>query len=102
MRISDWISDVCSSDLSVPGRDGNWAIQQAVVAADAAAYRYSATRKTETEGGLERLSLLGAGDLGHQVAHGAAIASGVELDWKRALLGKGVSLRVNFGGARLI
>jgi len=66
------------SALAVPGRDGNWAIQQAVVAADAAAYRYSATRKTESEGGLERLSLLGAAALGHQVAHGAAIASGVE------------------------
>lgn len=65
------------STLPVPGRDTAWALRQAIVAADHAAYRYAATRKAEAEGGLERLSVLGAAELSDQVAHGAAIASGV-------------------------
>jgi leucyl aminopeptidase len=72
-------SALCTlNTLTVPGRDAAWATRQAVVAADGAGYRYSATRKNDKEGGLERLSLLGDATLGHELARGAAIAAGIE------------------------
>jgi len=72
-------SALCTlNTLTVPGRDAAWTTRHAVIAADHAAYRYTATRKSEREGGLERLSLLGAPALEHELARGAAIAAGVE------------------------
>lgn len=66
------------SELSVPGRDNAWTIRQAVIAADHAAYRYSATfghKKAET-GGVAEIAI--NGDDSAALATGIAIAAGVE------------------------
>ena len=66
------------SELAVPGRDRAWAIRQAVIAADHAAYRYSATfghKKAET-GGVTDIAI--SGDDAAALATGIAIAAGVE------------------------
>ena len=66
------------SELSVPGRDTAWTIRQAVIAADHAAYRYSATfghKKAET-GGVAEIAI--NGDDSAALATGIAIAAGVE------------------------
>ncbi|KRG79468.1 cytosol aminopeptidase [Stenotrophomonas ginsengisoli] len=66
------------SELAVPGRDSAWAIRQAVIAADHAAYRYSATfghKKAET-GGVAQIAV--SGEDAAALATGIAIAAGVE------------------------
>ncbi len=69
------------SGLEVPGRDAAWAIRQAAIAADHAAYRYTATlgekNRKRGEKGLERLEI--AGDDATALAQGQAIAAGVAL-----------------------
>ena len=68
------------TELDVAGRDAAWRVRQAVVAADHAAYRYTATlgaknRKRE-ETGLKTLAI--AGDDAAALAQGQAIANGVK------------------------
>ncbi|MBU8975613.1 MULTISPECIES: leucyl aminopeptidase [unclassified Lysobacter] len=67
------------SELTVAGRDNAWNIRQAVIAADHACYRYTATlgtsRKKE-EPGLRTFSVLG--EDATALAHGQAIAAGVQ------------------------
>ena len=67
------------SELDVAGRDKAWNIRQAVIAADHACYRYTATlgtsRKKE-EPGLRTFSVLGDDALA--LAQGQAIAAGVQ------------------------
>jgi leucyl aminopeptidase len=67
------------SELAVTGRDNAWNIRQAVIAADHACYRYTATlgtsRKKE-EPGLRTFSVLG--DDATALAQGQAIAAGVQ------------------------
>ena len=66
------------SELAVAGRDTAWAIRQAVIAANHASYRYSATfghKKAET-GGVAQI--LVSGDDAAALATGIAIAEGVE------------------------
>lgn len=66
------------SELAVAGRDAAWAIRQTVVAANHAAYRYSATfgqKKAETGGVAE---VLVQGEDAAALATGIAIAEGVE------------------------
>lgn len=66
------------SEVAVAGRDAAWAIRQAVVAANHAAYRYSATfghKKAET-GGVASVAV--SGDDAAALATGIAIADGVE------------------------
>lgn len=67
------------SEVPVSGRDAAWNIRQAVIAADHACYRYTATlgtsRKKE-EPGLRALSILGDDTIA--LAHGQAIAAGVQ------------------------
>jgi leucyl aminopeptidase len=68
------------TELAVPGRDAGWNLRQAAIAADHAAYSYTATRSRKNgEDGLTALTLLG--DTAHKPAfeHGVAIAAGVEL-----------------------
>ncbi|HEX5757173.1 MAG TPA: leucyl aminopeptidase [Arenimonas sp.] len=68
------------SELEVPGRDRDWALRQAVVAADHAGYRYTATRKSKDgDEGLRTLQLSGSEAQRAAVAQGVAIAAGVEL-----------------------
>jgi leucyl aminopeptidase len=68
------------SELEVPGRDRAWNIRQAAIAADHAAYRYTATlgkdNKKRSETGLKSLAI--AGDDQAALARGRAIAAGVE------------------------
>ncbi|MDR0183605.1 leucyl aminopeptidase [Lysobacter arvi] len=67
------------SELDVAGRDKAWNIRQAVIAADHACYRYTATLGTsrkKDEPGLRALSVLG--DDAVALAQGQAIAAGVQ------------------------
>ncbi|MDH5830302.1 leucyl aminopeptidase [Luteimonas sp. M1R5S18] len=68
------------SELEVAGRDAAWAIRQAVVAADHAAYRYLATlgpkNKKRNDSGLATFAL--QGDDEQALAQGKAIAAGVK------------------------
>ena len=72
------------SDAPVQGHDAAWTVRQAVVAADHACYRYTATlgkdnKARDGEPGLRRMSVLAAGD-GAEAAlsQGQAIAAGVK------------------------
>ena len=67
------------SEVAVAGRDTAWNIRQAVIAADHACYRYTATlgakNKKRNETGLKSLSI--SGDDTAALARGQAIAAGV-------------------------
>ena len=65
-------------ELEVKGRDAAWNIRQAVVAADHASYRYTATlgKKKPEPAGLETLAIHGSDEAA--LAQGQAIAAGVE------------------------
>jgi leucyl aminopeptidase len=67
------------TELPVPGRDADWTVRQAAVAADHAAYEYTATRSKKPEVTLARVIL--AGDAAREAAftQGVAIAAGVRL-----------------------
>ena len=68
------------TELAVPGRDAGWNLRQAAIAADHAAYSYTATRSRKNgEDGLTALTLLGENALKPAFEHGVAIAAGVEL-----------------------
>ena len=68
------------SEIAVAGRDAAWNLRSAIVAADHACYRYTATlgakNKKRDEKGLERFQLTGDDPLA--LAHGIAIAAGVQ------------------------
>ena len=68
------------SELSVAGRDAAWNIRQAVIAADHAAYRYTATlgakNKKRAETGLSAFAV--QGDDEQALAQGKAVAAGVK------------------------
>ncbi|WP_149196524.1 leucyl aminopeptidase [Luteimonas suaedae] len=68
------------SELAVDGHDAAWAIRQAVIAADHAAYRYTATlganNKKREHTGLRALAV--SGDDEQALSQGKAIANGVE------------------------
>jgi leucyl aminopeptidase len=64
------------SEVPVSGRDTAWAIRQAAIAADHAAYRYTATLgKKKDEPGLRELAI--SGDNATALVQGQAIAEGV-------------------------
>src|SRR5690606_503180 len=64
------------SELAVPGRAAAWNVRQAAVAADHAAYRYTATLgRKQDEPGLRELAI--AGEDAGALAQGQAIAEGV-------------------------
>jgi len=65
-------------DLPVKDRDSAWAIRQAIIAADHASYRYTATfgKKKADEAGLQQLAIAGSDE--QALLQGQAIASGVE------------------------
>ncbi|HRO27888.1 MAG TPA: leucyl aminopeptidase [Luteimonas sp.] len=68
------------SELEINGRDASWNIRQAVIAADHAAYRYTATlgakNKKRSESGLTSLAVQGEDE--QALAQGKAIAAGVK------------------------
>ncbi|MBS3959539.1 MAG: leucyl aminopeptidase [Xanthomonadaceae bacterium] len=65
------------AELAIDGRDAGFAIEQAVVCADHAGYRYTATRKASNGADLARLSI--RGEDAAALERGRAIAAGVEL-----------------------
>ncbi|KAA2284992.1 leucyl aminopeptidase [Arenimonas fontis] len=67
------------NDIEVPGRDAGWALRQAVVAADHAAYAYTATRGRNGDTGLKSVELVGNAGSARELERGIAIAAGVEL-----------------------
>lgn len=66
------------SEVEVKGRDAAWNIRQAVIAADHAAYRYTATlgKKKNDEAGLVKFAITGTDETA--LAQGVAIAEGVQ------------------------
>ncbi|MHC9085614.1 leucyl aminopeptidase [Luteimonas sp. RIT-PG2_3] len=68
------------SELTVPGRDAAWTVRQAIITADHAAYRYTATlgpkNKKRNETGLKALSISASDEAA--VGQGKAIAAGVQ------------------------
>ena len=67
-------------ELAVPGRDAGWNLRQAAIAADHAAYSYTATRSRKgAEEGLKTLLLPAAESARTAFERGVAIAEGVEL-----------------------
>ena len=68
------------TELPVAGRDAAWAMRQAVIAADHAAYAYTATfGRKPADATLRRLDVLGDDTLRGEFERGVAIAAGVEL-----------------------
>ncbi len=67
------------TELKVAGRDAGWNLRQAVIAADHAAYSYTATRSKKDEAGLRKLAVLGKDADRGEFERGIAIAAGVEL-----------------------
>jgi leucyl aminopeptidase len=64
--------------IEVAGTDGPWRVRQAAMAADAQAYRYTATRKAHDEDtGYTSVTFLATADAGTALAEGEAIAAGV-------------------------
>jgi leucyl aminopeptidase len=66
------------SDLTVKGRDAAWAMRQAVIAADHAAYEYTATRSKKAAVSLERIALLANEQQLNGFNQGVGIAAGVQ------------------------
>ena len=68
------------AEVAVPGRDAAWNIRQAVIAADHACYRYTATlgekAKKKVDPGLRTLAITGSVETA--LAQGKAIANGVK------------------------
>src|SRR3546814_15672084 len=92
MRISDWSSDVCSSNLTAPIKVGGlgWPVSGTLVAG------YGAPMP---DGSKSAGVLIGA-PAGTTVT---AVADGtVVLDRKSVVEGKSVSVRVDLGGRRII
>ena len=64
-------------ELPVPGRDAGWNLRQAAIAADHAAYNYTATRSRKTaEAGLKTLLLPSGDGTAVHFERGVAIAAG--------------------------
>jgi len=67
------------NELAVKGRDADWNLRQAVIAADHAAYEYTATRSKKAEVTLQKVSLQADAGQAKALANGVAIATGVQL-----------------------
>ncbi len=67
------------SEVEVKGRDAAWNIRQAVIAADHALYRYTATfgKKKTDDAGVTKIAV-GGNDAAAALAQGIAIAEGVK------------------------
>src|SRR3546814_14215454 len=85
MRISDWSSDVCSSDLFVPPAEDSTGWSGTVLSASAAVEFVPVSRSAVS------------GSAAWLVSGGAT-----RRDRKSVVEGKGVSVRVDLGGSRII
>src|SRR3546814_12241945 len=91
MRISDWSSDVCSSDLVYLDLD-------TVVAGDLAPLAGWDAGPFGLCANFTRL----AGHSAWPCRYGSCVMSLAEGDWKSGVSGKSVSVRVDLGGRRII
>ncbi|HEX7113057.1 MAG TPA: M17 family peptidase N-terminal domain-containing protein, partial [Mizugakiibacter sp.] len=70
------------TELDVPGKDGAWRVRTAALAADHAAYRYTATLKPKANGnardGLEGVTFIAGEDARAGLVQATAIAAGVK------------------------
>jgi len=67
------------TELAVKGRDADWNLRQAVIAADHAAYEYTATRSKKAEVTLQQVNVQADAAQSKALANGIAIATGVQL-----------------------
>lgn len=67
------------TELSVNSRDADWNLRQAVIAADHAAYEYTATRSKKAEVTLQQVSIQADAAQAKALSNGIAIATGVQL-----------------------
>src|SRR3546814_13194991 len=96
MRISDWSADVCSSDLNGPEQGVGAIPQENAEAGEGKANQNGRRRRARAEAVM-------AGYAARAVTHRiAAERCGNQVDRKRVVLGKSVSVRVDLGGRRLI
>src|SRR3546814_15019916 len=106
MRISDWSSDVCSSDLPVQQRAERHGLD-VVVAGEAEGHRTQVDLRIDAEKvekrGQERgqsdLAIGDAGVFGHE--EGRRAHDRRHEDRKSVVWGKSVSVRVDLGGRRM-
>ncbi len=66
------------TDLAVNGRDADWAVRQAVIAADHAAYEYTATRSKKASVSLKELAIFTPATQTQAFKEGQGIAAGIE------------------------
>src|SRR3546814_17358800 len=101
MRISDWSSDVCSSDLLVAGLLHHLGAR-VVVFVDPVPEAHEAEGIVLVLGALDKLgdAVLGA-DLGQHLQH-RLVGAAVRRDRKSVVSGKSVSVGVDLGGRRII
>jgi leucyl aminopeptidase len=66
------------TDLAVNGRDVDWAVRQAVIAADHAAYEYTATRSKKASVSLKELAIFTPAAQTQAFKEGQGIATGIE------------------------
>ncbi len=66
------------TDLTVKGRESDWAMRQAIIAADHAAYEYTATRTKKATVTLAQITLLANAQQEIAFTQGVAIATGVQ------------------------
>jgi leucyl aminopeptidase len=67
------------AEVAVPGRDADWNVRQAAIAADHAAYEYTATRSKKAEVTLARVVVAAEPAQQRALEQGVAIATGVRL-----------------------
>ena len=67
------------TEIEVKSRDADWTLRQAVIAADHAAYEYTATRSKKAEVTLQHVSLQADATQAQALGNGVAIATGVQL-----------------------
>src|SRR3546814_14814094 len=103
MRISDWSSDVCSSDLAADQRDAERfaaaALLVHLVAVDRGGGGSVGARRAD-EDRWDGAAVLGA-DIGRGQQHDGCHRLQRAGDWKSVEEGKSVQVRVDLGGSRI-
>src|SRR3546814_11394556 len=114
MRISDWSSDVCSSDLPSPLAEVDYALRWNApayrdlligIAAGLGVHHHPgpiAAVQADDKGGIAEVELVGAGALAADLLLDASGTATLLADRKRVVEGKRVSVRVVLGGCRII
>src|SRR3546814_17235328 len=97
MRISDWSSDVCSSDLSSRSKE-----RHLPTTGNKTAHGGREQLVTKISEQIVKVNDVISVDEGHGIVVGYAIVTKVREDRKSVVSGKSVSVRVALGGRRII